>query len=233
MFQEGPHKICGIYVGAFMATLYPSVHGATGRSSFTHQVLGWASLCWEPDFGWGYTAAGPPIRVCSVGWYRVALEGCWATAWHHRELQLPQHDCGPECGSPGNTTAPHGAPRLGERKATGEMCSPEIMEKTNAPSLLGFFCISFHWDKIWMSPHHPCMLLKSFPHASPFPSELVLPLCSQTQKPTFTSASFSDAQKALCLHKCLEFGLKIMRINNFIPKALPLLMNSERTVLYI
>lgn len=43
MFQErleGSLKICGIYVGDFMATLYPSVHGAAGRSSFTPQVLG-------------------------------------------------------------------------------------------------------------------------------------------------------------------------------------------------
>lgn len=119
---------------------------------------------------------GPPTRACAVGWDRVALERCWASAWHHKELQLPQHGCGPECGSSGHTTTPHGC-HLGERKATGETCSSEIMEKTNALSPLGFFCISFQWDRIWMSSHHPCMLLKSIPHTSPFPPDLVPPLC--------------------------------------------------------
>lgn len=155
-----------------MATLYPSVHSAAGRSSFTHQVLGWASWCWRPDFGWCYVAAGLPVRACAAGWDRVALKGCW----HHRELQLAQHDCGPECGSPGLTTAPHGC-RLGERKGTGETCSPEIMEKT----LLGFFCISIQWDRIWLTPHHPCMLLKSF-HMPPLSLQLISPLCSHDTK---------------------------------------------------
>lgn len=157
---------------------------------------------------------------------------CWVNAWHHGELQLPQHGCGPECGSPGHTTAPHGC-HLGERWETGETGSPEIMEKTNALSLLGFFCVSFQCDRIWMSPHHPRLLLKSFAHASPFPPGLVSPLCSYDTKTYFISAQFSDLQKALSLHKYLQLGLKIMRINNFIPKALPLLMDSERTVLYI